>query len=481
MKNARLLLIPLLLLASVAGAADEPLRLEPGEKDLAESANDWYGVYSLQGSKVGFAHITADREGEHYVARVTMEMRVEAMGQKVAMKLVQEDRFAAAAPYPWLGCVMDIEGQMSTRSEVKEGKVVTTIRSAAGEHSVEKPAPDYRLADVMTPGLWMRKGVKVGDSVSTRTFNPQVGDLDVQSLAVTGMTKGMVNGIETVTYTGNASSKLMGPLGVMRFSGDGKMLSWQFGGFLELRLEPEAVAKKLDAGGDLFVAGFAKVDQNLGDPKTLSEVILEARGAGAEALAPGPRQEVVRENGKTILRLGKGRGGAVKADPAEIFECLEETVEFPIEDPAVVALAKEAVGDAVSSREKVERLVRFVHEYVEDALRPELVPVLQIVKDRRGDCSEHSFLFVTLARAAGIPARLVFGVIYMGDMLRAFGGHAWAEVAIDLEWIPVDPTWNEVDTNPTHVRCGAGVQAYAASMMTLGQLEFLLVSKKAAE
>jgi transglutaminase-like putative cysteine protease len=62
--------------------------------------------------------------------------------------------------------------------------------------------------------------------------------------------------------------------------------------------------------------------------------------------------------------------------------------------------------------------------------------VPRVLSQRFGRCWDKSDLFVTLARAAGIPARQVAGWVPPLD-----AGHVWAEVQIAGEgWIPVDPT-----------------------------------------
>lgn len=66
-------------------------------------------------------------------------------------------------------------------------------------------------------------------------------------------------------------------------------------------------------------------------------------------------------------------------------------------------------------------------------------------------CMEFTDLFVTLARAAGIPAREVNGFAYTDDIrlrplsLMADILHAWPEYYDEKKqiWIPVDPTWEE--------------------------------------
>jgi transglutaminase-like putative cysteine protease len=213
----------------------------------------------------------------------------------------------------------------------------------------------------------------------------------------------------------------------------------------------------------------------------VTELVLEVSGAGAKHLKAGPRQAVEHSDDGTraTLKLGAGFGPKPEATKEEIADNLKETVDFPVRSPDVVALAKLAVAAATSDREKVDRLVRFVDEHVEDAHVPFLVPVSRVMEDKKGDCTEHADLFATLARAAGIPARVVSGLMYVGDDGRAFGGHAWNEVVLDGRWVPVDPTWNETEIDATHIRTGDS--SNVDDIWTMGRLQFKLISVKTAE
>ena len=64
-------------------------------------------------------------------------------------------------------------------------------------------------------------------------------------------------------------------------------------------------------------------------------------------------------------------------------------------------------------------------------------------------------LFIALARAVGIPAREVRGLVYLGDDIQGFGGHVWSEVSIGNSWVAVDPTWDLQVLSATHIQLEA--------------------------
>ena len=86
-----------------------------------------------------------------------------------------------------------------------------------------------------------------------------------------------------------------------------------------------------------------------------------------------------------------------------------------------------------------------------------------------------------MARAIGIPAREVSG-LYYADEIGGFGGHAWAEVALDGKWIPVDPAWGQTWVDPAHIRIYTeGVSDYAQQVVQLAddlEIKVLEMEKK---
>ncbi len=62
------------------------------------------------------------------------------------------------------------------------------------------------------------------------------------------------------------------------------------------------------------------------------------------------------------------------------------------------------------------------------------------LKNKQGDCTEFTDLFIALCRVRGIPARFITGFVEVPIMDKIIS-HNWAEVYIEhYGWVPVDPT-----------------------------------------
>jgi transglutaminase-like putative cysteine protease len=82
-----------------------------------------------------------------------------------------------------------------------------------------------------------------------------------------------------------------------------------------------------------------------------------------------------------------------------------------------------------------------------------------VLRERRAECQGHAYLFAALARALGLPTRVVNGVVY----LEEYGGflyHSWNEVFVQgAGWRPVDPTFAQPLADATHVALVEGESA----------------------
>ncbi len=81
-----------------------------------------------------------------------------------------------------------------------------------------------------------------------------------------------------------------------------------------------------------------------------------------------------------------------------------------------------------------------------------LVTSMDIFKTRAGESNEHTVMFTSFARAAGLPTRMVSGLVYLKGH---FYFHTWPEVWIG-EWAAADPTMGQFPADVTHIRFAEG-------------------------
>jgi hypothetical protein len=117
-------------------------------------------------------------------------------------------------------------------------------------------------------------------------------------------------------------------------------------------------------------------------------------------------------------------------------------------DPRIAAQARLIVERDRNPSRAAARIARWVHEHVRPAAGAGVPSALKVLDSRRGDCNEATTLYVALARAAGLPARTVSGLLYANGR---FYYHAWPEVYL-TDWVAVDPTLDQFPADAAHLR-----------------------------
>ena len=221
------------------------------------------------------------------------------------------------------------------------------------------------------------------------------------------------------------------------------------------------------AADDLGVTGGDEFTQRFRVEVSYADVVFGAPSVVAvdagRALAQRPDGTVTTAG----VALGRGATYEVTSRRPVLSEDVLRAAEGPI--PAEVAAryaappvmtervraaATEATAGATTIYDRVRALERWMGERTEyslDApLSPEGVDVVDhfLFESRQGWCEQVASSLVVLARANGIPARLVTGFV-PGErdrvtgayVVRARDAHAWAEVWFpEVGWVPFDPT-----------------------------------------
>jgi len=166
---------------------------------------------------------------------------------------------------------------------------------------------------------------------------------------------------------------------------------------------------------------------------------------------------------------------------AELLQALKRSQYVESDDPCVVSLAKQVVRGEKDAWKAAKKIEKFVSDYVsEKNLSVGYATAAEVARSRQGDCTEHAVLTAAMCKAAGIPARVVAGLVYadsFGGEDNIFGPHAWAEVNIAGKWYGLDATGAPRGYAPDHIAISAGDGSPAAFLGILNTIGNFTMTK----
>ncbi len=291
---------------------------------------------------------------------------------------------------------------------------------------------DYRLGDERWRSLWAKQSPKVGDKVRVRQYSVStllefIDSAEIAELTSEGGTRGVAIKVldehEPEVYVHDF---------------EGNLMRYDLGDF---HAAPNHGGVEAEDLGSLNIDPWVriKVDQPLGEGS--KGVRLQVPPFIGTSVSNNQNQNIVYDKDNDVYLLTLQVNGfdpsEVKPNPTEITRRDDNEPQ-----PDVLKHAREAIGDAVEPMEKVQRLLNYVSSYLtyDGDQENEPLTVADILKTRKGDCSQYSELFHSVANALDIPTKISYGYVYAGDEEQAFAGHAWCKVKINDRWHSVETT-----------------------------------------
>lgn len=229
---------------------------------------------------------------------------------------------------------------------------------------------------------------------------------------------------------------------------------------------PVATRRSVPADRDVLettaIAANKRIRSNRGTLRVrLSGVSLDGLDlAGGRQQLDGNVLTVIRETPEQLLARYRTivDGPLVNSRPELRAEPFVESTH-----PEIVALAQRIARGMRDPRIVAQRINKWVHDSIRKEITIGIPSALHVYHTRRGDCNEHTQLFVAIARAAGIPARISTGLAYVDGK---FYYHAWPEVML-RGWVAVDPTFGQFPADASHLRLVTGGLGRQAEILRL--------------
>ena len=207
-------------------------------------------------------------------------------------------------------------------------------------------------------------------------------------------------------------------------------------------------------------------------------------------LANGNLTDTVVDNHRQSLDLNGKRSGVLSIQVSDIDEtdCLNLPIQktdfdeflssstyIESDNEEIKKKAELVINGEVNSWKAAKKISDWVYKTIIDKnLSGGYSTSLATLETQSGDCTEHTVLFIALARSVGIPSRICTGLILTGG---GFYYHFWPEVYVG-RWVQMDPSIGQDIADANHIQLGGSVlesntmiEFTEGSFRTMNQLE----------
>ena len=468
------------------------------EEDVPENMpqnpkEHWYN-FTLMNTKIGYMHISSEKT--EYEGKEVDRNKINIV---INLKVLGSDVTIESTRVEYIGSDLMPRHFLSTSNESGlkqvEGRIVdgvayikTTLNGETTESEV--PVPPDTISEYTGVESLFRKGLKIGDKRNFHIFSfdllkPVKAELEVE-------------GQDTLTYQSEEKQVY-----ILR-----QTLDMMNGITQKVWLDTDGVNYRSEVPMMGFSMVSTKTDKEVafGDTEEVDIVLKtrilpsgkhptrNARNFEADVkLTSGSIADAIMSNSRQKLEANSEQAGRLSIQVPTV--AAEDCPDLPVQDaegkflgasayiqtdaPAIRAKTEEILDGEVNSWRAAEKLCQWVHTAItEKKVSGGFGSSLTALESLSGDCTEHTVLFIALARAAGIPARICSGIAFSQD---AFYYHFWAEVYVG-RWVQMDPTLGQTIADANHIQLGGStlesdnLKEFAEGVFrTLNQLEIAIV------
>ena len=431
----------------------------------------WMGTYLGQ-SKIGYARFSIDKSNFQNKPGFRIEstsvtrliMLGDEIDQNVDTTIYLNTKFA-----PVYETFKMSSGGYTTviYAKFSAKEIVAEVQSGGSKSTKKIPIPPGSILVGDDTFFSSTMKLKVGDHLKLKSFNPLTLSLDDIQTDVLRREE-LKLGDETHDAYVVRSSTPLGEITCWQDESGNLLKVTAILGITMIR-ESKEMALSLDTTSgsytppsDLAVITSAATTTEIPKPRQVTYMKVRLSGLADKTLVISDKRQkaVLSEGEKPVAEY------EIKADEFD----QAEAVPFPIKDvemqkyliespyvqpvdPEISAASKEIVGNEKNAYTAVSRIRAWVHANMQSKGNIGIVrSSVDVLHAKTGVCRDYAVLYAALARSAGIPTKLVAGLVFWKG---GFYYHAWAESFVG-EWIPIDPTLPTDFVDATHIKLTEG-------------------------
>jgi len=441
--------------------------------------DSWMNIMQ-KGRKIGFSHSVLSKKEDGYNLRETVFMKINTMGMIQEINL---DTQANLNPDFTLGAfdfgINSGRFEFKAKGKVNGEKLSIYTEDSGTQRKIDIPVKKkpYIIAGVVDAAL--ASGLEKGELVTFEIFDPatmsqepvllKVGEKEEISIGGTRQTAVKM----LLSFKGTTQNLWIGERGeVLKEEG-------LLGISLEKTTREEALSGlSLQASDDLTEIASLPSNVIIDNPEKLSIMKVKIEGVELESLKMNSERQTfensVLETKKEALTGLPEKGKPYKSD-IKLFNFLKPTPFIQSDNRKIISIVVNTLNYSDPPLVKTRKLMAWINSNIKKRPVISLPDAVSTLENGAGDCNEHAVLMAALARAAGIPAKIEAGLVYLNGR---FYYHAWNLLYLG-KWITVDSLFGQMPADVTHIRFSTGDQKEQLDLMRIiGNLKIKVIEYK---
>ena len=469
--------------------------------DSAQQADDTWQVIYIGGQRIGYSRTATRTEikDKKKIIRTENEtfMTIKRFGQELKIQTILNTQetdqgdllgFAFEMKNPPRASLTRTVGRIDGKELVLETTVAgrKTKKTQAWDPDVKSPAYQDRLL--------RDRGIKPGDTVSFKTFLPELNKVTTVKVVADEMRPvKLLDGKERKLLKVRITQSILPTLTTRAYLDDKGDALKSESNFLGTSMITYTVSKdvalKAIAGAELDIAVNTLVRvKPIKDAHKTRKVVYRITTPGddpSQYVVAGLTQSVKKAGADAVeLTVTAVKPPRIARTVPSKPEYLAATRYLQSRDPRVVKHANLAASGQTNPTQVALRMERYVHEKLEEKnFSTALASAAEVAKNLEGDCTEHAVLLAAMLRAKQIASRIAVGMVYIRSR-SSFGGHMWTEAYLGGKWIPLDATLGQGGIGAGHIKlaqssfaddAAAPVTTFLPLLNVLGKLKIDVV------
>jgi len=322
-------------------------------------------------------------------------------------------------------------------------------------------------------------GLQVGDEIKLPVFDPLDGHKWEAVVNVLERADLDVAGSKVAAWRVKAGYRAMEV--TMWVDSDGRLLKGRMPlDITVVRSDKQEVAREMKGIRDLpemTSLTSVPVEGSIPENRAIESVRLKIEGKVDWAIPSDGYRQTFKDSEITLKReaIPESTYSLPSTDPA-MQQHLEPSPFIQSTNKEIVEKAREIIGAEKDPVRAAQLINKWVYRNIKKIPTLSLPNAESVLAARQGDCNEHAVLAVSFARAVGLPARIVVGLVYSGE---EFYYHAWVSYWTGTTWVTGDPLLNLMPVGPTHLALLYGdVDKHVNVISLLGKLKLKVLETR---